>query len=172
MGTIYYLAYGSNLHPLRITERAASGKLLGVLQMPGYALAFHKRSTDKSGKCLFYQTKNLENEIHCALFSLSETDKDELDNLEGLGHGYFEQSVTVTVDGNTYRSSIYAAQPDFVDSSLQPYDWYKGLVLAGARYHRFPDAYVQKIDAIPSISDPDANRARKREDLLRRMNEV
>lgn len=56
MTTVHYLAYGSNLHPLRLTARVSSARPLGTVPMPGYKIAFHKRSIDHSGKCLFYVT--------------------------------------------------------------------------------------------------------------------
>lgn len=46
------LAYGSNLHPLRLRKRVSTANLIGIVEMQGYQLAFHKRSTDESGKCL------------------------------------------------------------------------------------------------------------------------
>jgi len=46
----------------------------------------------------------------------------------------------------------------FVNRNLQPYDWYLNLVLAGAREHKLPQAYVDKIAAIQSIPDPWASR--------------
>ena len=54
LARIISLAYGSNLHPFRLTHRVPSAKLLGVVSVPGKRLAFHKRSDDGSGKCLFY----------------------------------------------------------------------------------------------------------------------
>ena len=54
LSIIHYLAYGSNLHPLRLTLRVPSARVIGVVEMPGYMLEFHKRSIDGSGKCLIY----------------------------------------------------------------------------------------------------------------------
>jgi hypothetical protein len=47
------------------------------------------------------------------------------------------------------------------------YDWYKALVVAGARFHDFPAEYVAAIAATPSRPDPDPRRAQQNEDLLR-----
>lgn len=38
---------------------------------------------------------------------------------------------------------------------------YKNLVLAGARYHKFPNEYVAAIEATPSKPDPDAKRTQE-----------
>jgi len=38
-----------------------------------------------------------------------------------------------------------------IDASLVPYDWYKEMVLLGARYHGLPAEYVAKIT--PAAAD-------------------
>jgi hypothetical protein len=43
-------------------------------------------------------------------------------------------------------------------SGLKPYDWYRGLVLAGALEHGLPEEYVEKIVATRSAPDPDRGR--------------
>jgi hypothetical protein len=48
---VVYFAYGSNMSTARLRERMPSCKPLGTATLPGHALRFHKRSTDKSGKC-------------------------------------------------------------------------------------------------------------------------
>ena len=57
MTLLYYLAYGSNLHPVRLTERVPSARFLGLTSLFGYQLRFHKRhEPDGSGKCNMYHT--------------------------------------------------------------------------------------------------------------------
>jgi gamma-glutamylcyclotransferase len=51
MAPLYYLAYGSNLHPLRLMQRVSSAKVEDVIELPGRQGNFHKRSPDGSGKC-------------------------------------------------------------------------------------------------------------------------
>jgi len=51
------------------------------------------------------------------------------------------------------------AQPEFVNPALVPFDWYKALVIEGAKYHKFPAAYLAAIEAVPSLADPDSDRA-------------
>lgn len=48
---VVYFAYGSNTSTARLRERMPSCKPLGIATLPGHALRFHKRSTDKSGRC-------------------------------------------------------------------------------------------------------------------------
>ena len=48
---LLYFAYGSNLHPTRLGDRAPSVELVGTAVLEGHALRFHKRGADGSGKC-------------------------------------------------------------------------------------------------------------------------
>lgn len=169
MPTIHYLAYGSNLHPLRLLPRVPSARVVGVVEMPGYMLAFHKRSVDGSGKCLLYTEQGEPHGAHGVLYELDARDKPGLDVLEGNGNGYVQRLVQFPLKGNTYTPYLYIAQSTHIDPTLLPYDWYKQLVVAGARYHNLPDAYIASIEAVPSRPDPDPKRARENEELLKRI---
>ena len=147
-----YAAYGSNLHPTRLIQRIASARLVGTALLPDWSLRFHKRSKDASGKCSIIKG---EEGVHVAIFDISVEDKQVLDAIEGVGNGYAAISLDVPGFG---RCGSYTAESSHVDDSLQPYDWYKELVLAGARFHGFPNAYVQRIETVSSIADPDAGR--------------
>jgi hypothetical protein len=168
MNTVHYLAYGSNLHPLRLGARVPSARVVGVVALPGYRLAFHKRSIDGSGKCLLYAARDPHHQVYGVLYEIDAGEKTALDRAEGKGGGYCEQVLQVTIDGLQYAPYLYAARASHIDPSLLPYHWYKRLVLAGARYHGFPAAYVAAIEATPSKPDDDARRRRENEALLLR----
>lgn len=169
MPLLHYFAYGSNLHPLRLVARVPSAHALGVVEMPGYSLAFHKRSVDGSGKCLMYTEQGQDRRTYGVLYAFDAHEKANLDTLEGSGKGYVEQFVQFPLNGKTYTPYIYMAQATHIDSTLAPYHWYKDLVLAGAKYHKFPADYVAKIEAVPSKPDLDLNRARENEELISRL---
>lgn len=172
MPNVHYLAYGSNLHPLRLAVRVPSARVVGVVEMPGYLLAFHKRSVDGSGKCLIYTEQGEHNKMYGVLYEFDAREKGHLDALEGRGKGYCEQLVQFPLNGKTYTPYIYVAQSTHIDPALVPYHWYKHLVLAGARYHDLPAEYIAAIEATPSKPDPDATRTQDNEHLLRRMGQV
>jgi gamma-glutamylcyclotransferase len=172
MPTVHYLAYGSNLHPLRLAARVPSARVVGVVEMPGYLLAFHKRSIDGSGKCLIYSGQGEHHKMYGVLYEFDCREKASLDALEGSGKGYCEQLVQFPLNGETYTPYIYVALSTHIDPTLIPYHWYKNLVLAGARYHHFPAQYVAAIQATPSKADPDVRRTQANEDLLRQMGQV
>ncbi|MFZ0549683.1 MAG: hypothetical protein WAM21_02625, partial [Steroidobacteraceae bacterium] len=53
-----------------------------------------------------------------------------------------------------------------VDLNVRPYDWYQELVIAGAREHRLPAEYIQLLEGVPTIKDPDESRAARERQLL------
>jgi len=161
MPRLHYLAYGSNLHPLRLAARVPSARFLDVIEMPGRTLAFHKRSDDGSGKCLFYTEQGEEQMMYGALFDFDPVDKGQLDKAEGLGQGYEEKLVHFSHKGTTYTPYAYTVQHTHIDATLIPYDWYKRFVLAGARHHKLPTKYVQMIEAVVAKADPRPERALK-----------
>lgn len=166
---IRYFAYGSNLHPVRLQERVPSARTIGVVELPGYRLAFHKRGADGSGKCLLYRGAGRGHRVLGVLFEFEAYQKIVLDRVEG--DGYAAHPVQCRINGVTYEAYTYLAQATQVDPSRVPYHWYKDLVLAGARYHRFPEDYVAAIQAVPSRQDANIRRAACHEALLVRINE-
>jgi len=161
---VYYFAYGSNLHPARLQARVASAEFIEVAVLPDRALRFSKRSVDGSAKCTLVPA--LGSRTFGAVYRLAEEEKDQLDRAEGLDQGYDESWQGLPLSSGVVRTFHYVAMDDYVDTTLQPYHWYKDLVLAGARYHAFPDAYVSGIEAINSIDDPNADRRSQHEAIL------
>ena len=166
---IRYLAYGSNLHPYRLIQRVPSARPLGVVEMPNKRIAFHKRSIDKSGKCLFYEASGPENVMYGVAYEFDAAEKTHLDQLEGLGQGYNEQLLSFPLRGATCEAFVYLAASTHIDPTRVPYDWYKEMVLLGARYHRLPPAYIASIDAIASMPDPDSKRVADNAPILENM---
>lgn len=158
-----YAAYGSNLHPARLAERLPSARLLGTGHLQHWSLRFYKRSKDDSGKCSILSGSE---GVFFAISEISARDKLALDRIEGLGDGYAEVSLHIPPFGDC---ASYVAQESHVDYALRPYDWYQALVLAGARFHGFPDDYVARIGSVPAMPDPDAERSARHWALARRM---
>lgn len=164
---LHYLAYGSNLHPLRLAERAPSARFVGVGRLPGCEVLFHKRGKDGSGKCDLVERP--QSESYGALYEIDATDKGVLDRAEGAGVGYRVVELGVEIDGVPYSSFFYSASPTHVDPLLRPFDWYRALVVAGARYHRFPESYVRVLEAVDVVRDPDRRRSERMSDLVSRI---
>ncbi|MGC9451501.1 MAG: gamma-glutamylcyclotransferase, partial [Oceanipulchritudo sp.] len=95
--------------------------------------------------------------------------KGNLDRCEGLGLGYRQDFLDVQVNGQTHKVFVYRANPSHIDSLLHPMDWYKALVIEGARFHGFPGEYIRGLEQMPSVPDPDKKRARLNRDLIARI---
>lgn len=158
-----YLAYGSNLHPLRIGMRVESARFLGTAFVGGWSLKFHKRGKDGSGKCNIVAGGD---GVHAAIYRLSDADHVVLDRIEGLGYGYEAGTIDVPGFGACHA---YLGDPEYLDDSLAPFDWYRALVLLGARYHGFPSGYVETIAAVRAEQDPDAVRRAENELIVERI---
>ncbi len=141
-----YAAYGSNLHPLRLVERAPSARLVGTEFLEGWSLHFHKRGQDRSGKC------NIERGgagVYLALYELHASDQRQLDRIEGDGYS----RTTLDVPGHG-ACLTYTALPHAVDDELQPFDWYMELVMLGARRLAFDGRYIEQLATITCVEDP------------------
>lgn len=167
MSELIYFAYGSNLHPLRLRRRVPSSRPLGTAVLPDHALRFDKRSvSDGSGKCrIAAQTGS---RVHGVLFSLRADERPNLDAAESLGVGYFLEHIQVlTAQGEPVRAFTYVANPERVDATVQPFCWYRDIVAAGARFHAFPQDYIEAIARRPVWEDPDPERRARQQALVR-----
>lgn len=171
MTKLYYFAYGSNLHPLRLQERVPSAKSLGVVEAVGYQLTFSKKSKDKSGKCNFYQTGNDSDVVYGVLYEFDACDKTNLDKAEGKGAGYNEKLVSFSLGEKQYTPFTYIADSEYLDGGLRPYEWYKQFVVVGAQFHSIPLSYIKSIERVIAIPDPDEKRDNENMARLKRMKE-
>ena len=159
-----YFGYGSNLLAARIERRLGPCEWLGAASVGGYALRFHKRGGDGSGKCDAFRTGDPGDRLWGALFRLDDRQLAELDRIEGPG--YERRTVEVVPGERTLEADLYVARPEAIDSRLSPFDWYKELVLSGARENGLSRDYLDAIEAVPSVADPDPVRTdRNRADL-------
>lgn len=148
-----YAAYGSNLHPLRLTERIPSARFLGTEYVPDWSLRFHKRGNDTSAKCSISRDGP---GIYVAVFDISVADRAVLDRIEGVGCGYATATLRAGAMGDCMT---YVAETHCIDNALAPFDWYKELVIVGATAHEFPATYVAQIAAIEAQPDDNQQRA-------------
>ncbi len=142
---LYYLAYGSNLHPLRLEKRLGPIARVGNAKLTGWKLHFHKRGADGSGKGNLIQTPAAM--AWGVVFQLEPGQKSILDEFEG--DGYDCENMTVTVSRRNYDCFCYLAQPGWVDNDLLPHDWYRDLIFHGARHAQFDADYLHLIQQQP-----------------------
>jgi gamma-glutamylcyclotransferase len=166
MTVLKYFAYGSNLHPLRLQQRVPSARALGVVELPGWQLRFHKRGSDGSAKCNVIETHDPADRVHGVVYDIAACEKPNLDRVEGLGWGYQLRQLHLQPHGETF---FYVATASSIDDSLQPFSWYKAYVLEGARFHGLPAAYVGAIEQAAAIADLHPRRQRDNIRLLWRL---
>lgn len=155
----HYFAYGSNLHPKRLSRRVPSSRLIRLAKLTEHALKIHKRGMDGSAKCNACYTGNPADSVLGVVYEFDADEKAILDQLEDQGQGYEWVEIDVITSQQVNQVHTYLATPDHIDDTLQPFDWYKELVLIGMRYHSYPQEYQTRVEAIRAISDPLDERA-------------
>ncbi|MGY3138412.1 gamma-glutamylcyclotransferase [Bradyrhizobium sp. USDA 4501] len=149
-------AYGSNMPTARIRERCPSARALGLAELPGYWLRWHKASKDGSGKCDIVASEASGISVFGVLYEIAGAEKSKLDKAEGLGSGYEEADITVRFGGTQVTAKVYRATN--ADPALRPYTWYRALVIAGAKEHGLPAPYIAGLESVPAAEDPDRAR--------------
>ncbi len=144
----------------RLAARAPSARALFVARLDGYALRFHKRGRDGSGKADAFATGRPGDAVWGVVCALDEADKRALDRSEGVPNHY--RSIPVSVcprDGGEPLAAItYVAAAARIAPELKPYAWYHALVLAGARAHGLPADYIRRLELVEVAQDPDRAR--------------
>ena len=163
MGTDHFItfAYGSNMPTTRIKARCPSARALGVAELPGYELRWHKKSKDGSGKCDIVPTAQPGVSVFGVLYEIAGGEKTDLDRAEGLGLGYDESEIEVHQGAVRLNVKAYVAAA--TDPTLKPYSWYRDLAIAGAKEHGLPDHYIARLEAVPA--EKDANQKRHDENM-------
>ena len=163
---IRYFAYGSNMLNERLKQRVRDAQPLGTASAFGRRLCFHKVSSDLSGKCDIPLTKDNLDIVYGVLFDVPESQILQLDEAEGVGHGYERTSINVmSADNILVSAPVYLDTTDAIDSKLVPYDWYLYLVVTGARHHKLPTTYISSFERIVTMPDPNPNRKTRLEAL-------
>lgn len=163
-GHFIAFAYGSNMPTARLRERCPSAQPIGVAELRCYALRWHKKSKDGSGKCDIVQTDQPGASVFGVLYKIDSTEKAALDKAEGLGSGYDETDIEVHCGANRLTAKAYVATG--TDPALKPYTWYHALVVAGAKEHNLPVHYIARLEAVPTDQDPDPKRHDKNMALI------
>lgn len=162
--TFHYFAYGSNLLTVRLRERTPSAKVLHVGTLWRHELRWHKAAVDGSGKCDVVPVDTAGSHVRGVVYEILLSEKPALDQAEALGLGYAEKQVDVDIGGAAVSAWAYYALK--TDSAAVPYEWYKALVVGGARQHEFEPAYLRALEAVKAKPDTDVLRAARHLALL------
>jgi cation transport regulator ChaC len=156
----YYFAYGSNMAYPRIRARVGSARPMGVFELPGHQLRFHKIGADGSAKCNALFTGRGSDLVQGVVFRVRTAEIGVLDHAEDLGRGYAMRTVLVS-DREAGAVAALAYFALLIDDRLRPFHWYKHHVLEGARSAGLCRHYRRRIERVKSVRDPDAGRARR-----------
>ncbi len=159
-----YLAYGSNMHPVRLKLRTPSAKFYKVISLKKYKLKFHKLGKDGSGKCNIFFTGDKKDRVYGIIYDIKDQEIKQLDMFE---RGYKKKFLYL--EEIKEEIFFYFATREFINDSLKPYNWYKEFVLEGAKHFNLPRKYITTIEKVDSVEDPHFNRAHYMREILKRL---
>lgn len=156
MTTFLYFAYGSNMLTMWLRQRCPAATPVGRAVAEGYRLNFSKVGLDGSGKANLGPASA--QRVHGVLFTFSADDLPALDAAEARYDRVGHFPITEVTTGDTLTVMTYIAPPEACDAALLPFDWYHGLILAGAQEHELPDDYMASLQQVTTRIDESLNR--------------
>jgi gamma-glutamylcyclotransferase (GGCT)/AIG2-like uncharacterized protein YtfP len=141
---VLYFAYGSNMSTSRFLARIACARSAGIAYLKNKKVLFNKVSTDGSGKANLVDSPG--DVTWGVLYQIDFQDLSTLDKIEA---DYDRIQVQVLrSDGDSVKAVIYIST--YLTSDPVAYDWYKELVLSGAREHNLLRDYIAYLERLPS----------------------
>jgi gamma-glutamylcyclotransferase (GGCT)/AIG2-like uncharacterized protein YtfP len=137
-----YFAYGSNMKTERLRERVASVRALGIARLEERRLLLNKRGADGSAKANLVPSRG--GVAWGVLYEIATRDWSRLDRHE---RGYVRTRVCVQSPADYACEAITYISDRPIDAV--PFDWYRALLIEGAREHGLPDDYVAQLEALP-----------------------
>jgi hypothetical protein len=145
--SVLYFAYGSNLKWSRMRERVPSARTEAVAFLEHHRLACNKRGRDGSAKANLVRAPG--DRVWGVLYCIERAHLTVLDRFE-VGYERVEVAVC-TATGEDRRASTYRS--DRIIGDPTPFDWYRGMILEGAREHGLPEEYLRVLEALPARPD-------------------
>ncbi len=164
---MFYFAYGSNLHPLRLAARVPSAQVIGISRLHGYRFTLTHPSLDGSGKCSIYPVAANDMFVYGVLYAIQNpAEKKTLDEIEGGQFGWHSTEIEVKTEHESIDAFTYLASSCAPEQSAMPYHWYRDIVLLGAQYHGLPGEVIREIRQTGSQHDPDRSRNEANQRLI------
>lgn len=137
---VLYFAYGSNMLSEHLRSRITFLNVVGRASLKGKRMVFNKRSKDGSGKANLVESPG--SVTWGVLYEINAQDLETLDRIEG---GYERVAVRVRkLNGSEVEAVTYISE-DLTNDS-RPYEWYRNLLLSGAREHDLPQDYIAYVE--------------------------
>ena len=148
--TKLYFAYGSNMNIRHLTERTNSARMVGIGYLPDKQVVFNKRSKkDGSGKANIID--NQANRAWGVLFEIDDADLQILDRIEG---GYDREVLQAITDKGDNVEVVTYISGQLIDPPVA-YDWYKEIIVHGAKENGLPGDYITYLKSLPSVPNLD-----------------
>lgn len=138
----HYFAFGSNMSSVRLRKRLPDAHSRGRGCLPGWRFVCNKSGLDGSAKANL--RRDPAGTVWGVVYELPRTDLERLDAIEG-GYDRIEVDV-LRDDGRPVRCQSYASPRLTADP--RPFDWYKALIVVGAKEHGLPTDYVAMLEAL------------------------
>jgi len=138
-----YFAYGSNLSRSRLRDRVDSARPFCIARLEGHRISFGKLGRDGSGKATL--VSEIGAWVWGAVYTIDPAHWESLDRFEP---GYERISVDVTTDSERRLTVVTYLAPETAPDPTATPD-YKEVIVAGAREHALPDAYIESLIRLP-----------------------
>jgi len=146
--TRFYFAYGSNLKLARVQARVPSARFIARARLPNGCLSLNKRGRDGSGKA------SLAPEGGAGVWGgLYDVEPAHWTWLDGHEPGYARADVRVVTEEGDEVSALTYVATTLTDEPVA-FDWYKRLIVEGAREHGLPGDWVAALERLPEKPDP------------------
>ncbi|HRE32215.1 MAG TPA: gamma-glutamylcyclotransferase [Candidatus Berkiella sp.] len=173
-----YFAYGEMMFSAKLHHIVPEATCLGIAKVMGYKLFFHNRGhDDASGKCNIVPVKDPNCEVYGVIYEINNRHRYLLDKDQSLGCG--SQEITLKVwsvkspdthelasQENGIFAFTYIAHKDNIFEDLVPYNWYKEMILSGAKEHHLPSEYIHHLEQYAETYDPNVQRANRQKRYL------
>ncbi len=143
----YYFAYGSNMLSKRMLERIPESEVVGIACLSDWKLTWNKVSRDGSGKANLKKLKK--SQVWGVVYRIPDHKIPDLDKIEG---GYQRREIEVHFP-NQDKRLVFTYVSENRDANLEPYQWYKDLVVKGAVEHSLPKDYIDQIKQVGAKPD-------------------
>jgi gamma-glutamylcyclotransferase len=145
ISSVYYFAYGSNLHWPQMQLRCPSSRFICAARLPGYQFGItrHSRLRDCGTANVFPATGK---EVWGAVYDVSDGDLKVMDDFED---GYRREILSVEPIGDNRQPIdvlVYVAE---IENHVPlPSAEYKRLILQGAKHWQLPASYLAILEGI------------------------
>lgn len=153
-GSFTYFGYGSNLLGSRLRESCPSAVFVGVARLPGYRLAFTRRSVRWGGGVADIVEAPADAEVWGAVWRIPVDERPALDRQEGLHLDpphYRRIEVTVTTPDGALLECLAYQVATREAAHIAPSSAYLGTMMRGAEEVGLPAGYVAAMEAVARV---------------------